>query len=599
MRVVLLSAVLVLLPLSVQAFEVGGRLEGDTLWQGEVVLAEDVLVPQGTTLTLGPGTVLKAAEHFGSRSSPEYLASEVELIVKGTLVIKGQRERPVRMLPQGTRWAGIVLDGGVARITYLHIQGAETGLYCLNCTAELQGAVFRGNHYGVVLQGRGSTMVLQDAELRGNRYGLLMLQGPKLRLQNARVEGNEVLDVHEQATEEFRAPSEPSAPAPEAEASMFIPEPITLLTDTVWSGRVVVAEVVKVAPGAKLIIMPGTVVEFLFTDTNRDGIGQSGLLVQGTLWAKGTVQRPIRFTAALKRKGAWEGLSFMASDRAQNILEHCILEYAYRGLHSHFSLLRVEASVLRENFIGMQFQDSEVDIRETKFLQNIKALQFRDSVARLTGNLLRGNYTGLNALRSEVVFRDNLVEGHIIEGLKLRESRGELSFSRFLSNRKGLQVLDSQGFFRNGVVKGNLEGGLYVKNSTFSIQDSVFSHNGLNGLYIEASSGTVKGNHILRNGLHGLSMNGFRGEVAYNLIQGNEKNGIALKGIDGKIFANAIFGNGEYEMGIKTSQGVDARHNWWGSTVEKEIERKIFDQRDDIKLGRVRYKPYLKKRLVL
>ena len=45
-----------------------------------------------------------------------------------------------------------------------------------------------------------------------------------------------------------------------------------LLGTTVWQGRIVVDGVVRVPEGSRLIILPGTIVEFKKKDTNGDGI---------------------------------------------------------------------------------------------------------------------------------------------------------------------------------------------------------------------------------------------------------------------------------------------------------------------------------------
>jgi hypothetical protein len=83
---------------------------------------------------------------------------------------------------------------------------------------------------------------------------------------------------------------------------------------------------IYVPPGQTLTIEAGVVVEF--TDP------QVGLIIDGTLLARGNSQQPILFTSsqAQKAAGQWKGLIFRdPSDDASNILEHCIIEYAGAG----------------------------------------------------------------------------------------------------------------------------------------------------------------------------------------------------------------------------------------------------------------------------
>ena len=67
-----------------------------------------------------------------------------------------------------------------------------------------------------------------------------------------------------------------------------------LTGETVWQGRILVNGLVRVPDGGRLIILPGTVVEFRKKDTNGDGIGENGLFIQGRLLAKGTREAPLQ-----------------------------------------------------------------------------------------------------------------------------------------------------------------------------------------------------------------------------------------------------------------------------------------------------------------
>src|SRR5512134_1811014 len=112
----------------------------------------------------------------------------------------------------------------------------------------------------------------------------------------------------------------------------------TLWQDTVWDGEVLIDGILTVAPGVTLEIRPGSTVRFTRFDSNNDGIGEHELFCQGTLRALGNADHPIRFTSAESspRRGDWGALNMMTSE-ADNLLEHCVVEYAYRGFHAHFA----------------------------------------------------------------------------------------------------------------------------------------------------------------------------------------------------------------------------------------------------------------------
>ena len=81
----------------------------------------------------------------------------------------------------------------------------------------------------------------------------------------------------------------------------------TITKDTIWEGKITVDGIIKIAKGARLIISPGTIVEFTYHDYDFDGLGDSGLFVEGSIVAAGNYESPILFTTAEGRKksGAW------------------------------------------------------------------------------------------------------------------------------------------------------------------------------------------------------------------------------------------------------------------------------------------------------
>ena len=111
-----LSALLLLLPaLALAATDVQGVLPGETVWKrsgSPYVLHGDVTVPWGVKLSVEPGVQVMAAsdEALGSGVDPR----RVELIVDGTLLVRGTAELPVEFTSQGAEgaWYGIRVRGG-------------------------------------------------------------------------------------------------------------------------------------------------------------------------------------------------------------------------------------------------------------------------------------------------------------------------------------------------------------------------------------------------------------------------------------------------------------------------------------------------------
>ncbi len=562
-----------------------------------------VIVSKGATLDIAPGTTVKVSTALTSKTDPEYLSAFTEITVRGRLRAAGAPGRPVRFVSaDGGKWAGIQVDGGQASIENTSVEGAETGFYCIACRANIKKSSFSSNNYGVVLYGLAPEARLEDVRIEGNRHGLLLLGDPLLERKAVLLKNNEdeqsayakVLSAADGARPEPPPPGGKALLKPKLNSSdiVFNSEE-TLVNDTIWSGRVTINRGLKISPGVKLLILPGTVVRFGFMDTNKDGIGESGITSQGTIWAMGTREAPITFTSKdIRRKGAWDSVSLMGSDAAQSIFDHCVVEYAYRGIHSHFSSLKIENSVLRDNLRAIQFQSSQVQMDQNLVTRNLTGVQFRDSSVEMTGNTITDNYIGINFLRAKAKLDGNVIEGNIIDGLKAKESKLSARDNRARANRRGISLEDSEVFLSGNRIAGNWENGLYLKDSQVRAAANRLSGNGANGLSVEGCTGTLSGNDITGNRVNGISFDGFKGRIFGNAITRNGKNGVSVKRLGSLIAGNSIYQNGQYNLGLKTSQTVDAADNWWGTGVEQDIGKTIFDRKNDPKLGEVRFKPF-------
>ena len=64
-------------------------LRQDTVWSGRVTLTDDVLVPEGVTLTVLRGTMINVIPTEKTRTGPEYLSSLSEITVRGRMKVEG------------------------------------------------------------------------------------------------------------------------------------------------------------------------------------------------------------------------------------------------------------------------------------------------------------------------------------------------------------------------------------------------------------------------------------------------------------------------------------------------------------------------------
>jgi parallel beta-helix repeat protein len=318
----------------------------------------------------------------------------------------------------------------------------------------------------------------------------------------------------------------------------------TLWQDTAWEGEVLIDGILTVAPEVTLEIRPGTVVRFTRFDSNGDGIGEHEIFIQGRLRAVGTAEAPIRFASAEPQPSAgdWGAINMMASE-ADNLLEHCVVEHAYRGFHAHFAKAVLRDCQFRRNVRGVQFQESTVAIEACRIGDNINGIQFRDSTVALARSDVTGNYWGVRCVQSEFILSDCRVEGNLVNGVNLRDSALRASGNRIAGNRKGL--------------------------------------------YLQRSRGTVEGNLLLDNSEHGIFLEESEVEVRRNRLGGNGRAGVKCLGGRIRLRENHLAGNGEYALINDGPGAVDARGNWWGTADAGRIAAAVRDGADRAGLGPV------------
>ena len=564
---ILYSIILVLLLYSTAQTAV---LTADTVWNGNVVVNEDVLVPSGITLTILAGTRITVQVAENTKTDPEYLSPLTEITVRGVLRIQGNKKSPVEFVSSDGKtggWAGIIIDNGSAEISSCRITNADTAVYQRGGTARLTAVNLTGNRYGLVLQGATSSTMLDNSMITGNDYGLLIYSRASLTRQDTQVTGNAKRDLYELPAIAVPAMQEyPLAELPVARE--YGDEALT--GETVWQGRIRVNGLIRVPDGGRLIILPGTVVEFRKKDTNGDGIGENGLFIQGRLLAKGTREAPIFFRSAEKNRkmGDWDAINIMNSDGSQNLIEFCQVEDAYRGAHFHFSNLAITNTVFRNNYRGIQFQESAVNIRNSWLYGNKNGVQGRDSTITFSNNQVAGNYDGANFFRVHLTARGNRFQRNLKEGLRIRESTSTLTENIVDGNRFGVMIADTfHSSFSRNVISANNEIGVSLKNSdNLELSGNFFTNNGINGLNIQESGATVRG----------------------NLFAGNGERGIGILSFSGLLSGNNFTANGLYAIDYEGTADLAAQDNWWGGVAPEKV---IGDKRVDPKRGRVGYYP--------
>ncbi|MDD5709468.1 MAG: C25 family cysteine peptidase [Candidatus Marinimicrobia bacterium] len=175
--------------------------------------------------------------------------------------------------------------------------------------------------------------------------------------------------------------------------------------NTVWSGSIIVENVISISPGAKLTIQPGTGVFF------KNG---AELNVYGRLIAEGTSSYPIVFTAASESPspGDWEGIRFDYAGPSRIV--NCKIMYGEVGIGCNYSSnLVIENDTISHCICGIGFYySSPENISSNYITQNQRGIYGVESSPVLTNNTItncsdKGIYFYLN---SSPVLYNNTIE---------------------------------------------------------------------------------------------------------------------------------------------------------------------------------------------
>jgi hypothetical protein len=154
----LLSLVLTLI-LAAPAW--AASIKSNTTWSGSVTLKEMVTVAAGVTLTLAPGTTVRAT------------SAEAGIAVSGTIKVNGSGAAPI-VLSGVKGWKGIMLnETGAAphRVSYARFSDAENGISVMAGQVEIRNSEFRNCDTGVKLVREGK-LLLEDSFFEKNSIGV-------------------------------------------------------------------------------------------------------------------------------------------------------------------------------------------------------------------------------------------------------------------------------------------------------------------------------------------------------------------------------------------------------------------------------------------
>lgn len=257
----------------------GGTLSTNTVMRsGKVYVVEaDVIVPEGITLVIEPGAVVKFADCSGSPKCYQAGNNNSDIIVEGNLTANGNSPTPQvitftsikddtvkgdtnedggNTTPTFEDWGGIILrNGGTGNFANVEFKYARAGIYTTDSSLTVNTMKIRNSTYAIIASPNDSPDVinLQTTEVE---YGGVLVEGGGMSKNVTWGKGGSVVIVNADIT---------------------------------------------VASSATLTIEPGTVVKFRdcsgVPQCYQAGSNNSDVIVEGNLISNGTVDKTITFTS--------------------------------------------------------------------------------------------------------------------------------------------------------------------------------------------------------------------------------------------------------------------------------------------------------------
>lgn len=184
---------------------VGGLIQGQVQWTkaaGPYVVTEDITIPAGSKLSIGPGVLVKFKPNLADQKGLRPF--DLEIAVHGTLECSGADGDSIYLTsdsldPTTSDWAGIVVAdaGAVARIDRIVLDSATTGITVMDGQLELTRSSVRScSERGVHFQ-RGHGRIYRSSitmigNFAGTAKGIQLVQSPDVLIEETFVIGAQI-----------------------------------------------------------------------------------------------------------------------------------------------------------------------------------------------------------------------------------------------------------------------------------------------------------------------------------------------------------------------------------------------------------------------
>lgn len=175
--------------LSTESIEKSGVISSDEVWSGRIIIKGDVIVPEGVTLTIKPGTIVGFDADLGS----------YKLTINGTLYAEGNRNQRITFAslalePKSEDWIGLVfgkssLNSRLRFCRFMHYRE----MVCYTDSLKITDCIF--SHAKIGLLCEGSSPLIENNEFSNNQIAIKCLDNsePEIRRNLIRVNHNGIV----------------------------------------------------------------------------------------------------------------------------------------------------------------------------------------------------------------------------------------------------------------------------------------------------------------------------------------------------------------------------------------------------------------------
>ena len=169
--------------------EKSGELMENEVWAGKILIAGDVIVPEGKTLTIRSDSVVGFDPITGVH----------QLIVRGSLYAEGEPDRQIIFGSLGTEtempktgdWVGIRFEETSlnSRLSYCRIQHADTALSSQSDGLQIESCLLNNNKLAILCDDGSPTIT--DSEINKNGTAIKCLKSASPEITRNSIQANE------------------------------------------------------------------------------------------------------------------------------------------------------------------------------------------------------------------------------------------------------------------------------------------------------------------------------------------------------------------------------------------------------------------------